>query len=189
MFKSPSAIVLFTGLALAVGSSALLAQPGQGQGQGGPGQSQMRGQSEGKSGAGRSAAPQRQERKDRHEQRERYESRDQDRSRDREPRWLDDRREESRSGRFRVDHDRVRGVIGGHRDYWRPGPALPPGIRKNLQRGKPLPPGIDKHWLDSRLERQLPRYYDHEWVRVGNDLVLISATNRVINDVLYDIFN
>lgn len=193
MFKSPSAIVLFTGLALAVGSSALLAQPDQGRG--GHGQAQMRGQSEGKSGAGRSAAPQRQEREDRHEQRERheqrdrYEYRDRDRNHDRDPRWLDDRREESRSGRFRVDHDRVRVVIGGHRDYWSPGPALPPGIRKNLQRGKPLPPGIDRHWLDGRLERQLPRYYGHEWVRVGNDLVLISVSTRVINDVLHDIFH
>jgi Ni/Co efflux regulator RcnB len=191
MFKSRSAIVLLTGLALAVGSAALLAQPDQGQG--GPGQSQMRVQSEGKSGAGRQAAPQREERQDRyeqrerHEQRDRYESRDQDRNR--EPRWLDDRREESRSGRFRVDHDRVRVVIGGHRDYWSPGPALPPGIRKNLQRGKPLPPGIDRHWLDGRLERQLPRYYGHEWVRVGNDLVLISVSTRVINDVLHDIFH
>jgi len=174
MFKSRSAIVLFTGLALAVGSAALLAQPDQGRG--GPGQSQMRVQSEGKHGAGR---------QDRHEQHERYEYREQDR----EPRWLDDRREESRSGRFRVDHDRVRVVIGGHRDYWSPGSALPPGIRKNLQRGKPLPPGIDKHWLDGRLERQLPRYFGHEWVRVGNDLVLISVSTRVINDVLHDIFN
>lgn len=178
MFKSPSAIVLFTGLALAVGSSALLAQPDQGRG--GPGQSQMRVQSEGKSGAGRQAAPQRQER---------YEYRDRDRNHDRESRWLDDRREESRSGHFRVDHDRVRVVIGGHRDYWSPGPALPPGIRKNLQRGKPLPPGIDRHWLDGRLERQLPRYHGHEWVRVGNDLVLIAVSTRVINDVLHDIFH
>lgn len=182
MFKSRSALVLFTGLTLVVGSSSLLAQPDQGRG--GPGQSQMRVQSEGKSGAGRPATPQRQ---DRHEQRERYEYREQDH--DREPRWLDDRREESRSGRFRVDHDRVRVVIGGHRDYWSPGPALPPGIRKNLQRGKPLPPGIDRHWLDGRLERQLPRYYGHEWVRVGNDLVLISVSTRVINDVLHDIFH
>ena len=41
-------------------------------------------------------------------------------------------------------------AAGEHRDYWSPGPALPPGIQKNLARGKPLPPGIAKK-LDGRL--------------------------------------
>jgi len=43
-----------------------------------------------------------------------------------------------------INHGSILGVIGGYRDYWSPGPALPPGIQKNLARGKPLPPGIAK---------------------------------------------
>lgn len=185
MRKSSSVLALLTGLALAVGSSALLAQPEHGRG--GPGQGQMRVPSDVRFGAGRTDSP----RHERHEQHERHDYRERERHdyREREPRWLDDRRQESRRGQFRVDHERVRVVIGGHRDYWQAGPALPPGIRNNLQRGKPLPPGIDRHWLDGRLERQLPRYAGHEWVRVGNDLALISVSTRLINDILYDIFH
>lgn len=179
MPKPPSFLALCTGLLLAAGSSALLAQPDPGRG--GPGQPQMRVPADVRFGAGRTESP----RQERHEPRERHDYRE----REREPRWLDDRRQESRSGQFRVDHERVRVVIGAQRDYWRPAPALPPGIRNNLRRGKPLPPGLDRHWLDSRLERQLPRYYGHEWIRVGNDLLLISVSTRLINDVLYDIFN
>lgn len=38
-------------------------------------------------------------------------------------------------------------IIQGHRDYWSCSQALPPGIQKNLARGKPLPPGIAKSWM------------------------------------------
>lgn len=101
----------------------------------------------------------------------------------------EERRGAERGGYIAVDDARVRVVIGDSRDYWNPGPALPPGIRKNLQRGKPLPPGIVRHWLDRRLERRLPYYAGHEWVRAGNDLLLISISTGLINVVLYDIFH
>ena len=50
----------------------------------------------------------------------------------------------------RIDVGGVRVILGDNRGYWNPGPALPPGIQKNLARGKPLPPGIAKK-LDGRL--------------------------------------
>lgn len=173
MFKSRSAVVLFTGLALAVASPVLLASPG---GKDGHSQ-QMHAQHEGKGNQGqKGTAPQQKPQGGRELQA------------GGKPAGGGQSYHDGR-GDFQVDHDRIRVTIGDSRSYWSPGPALPPGIRKNLRRGKPLPPGIDKHWLDGRLERQLPRYYGHEWVRVGNDLVLISVSTRLINDVLYDIFN
>ena len=45
----------------------------------------------------------------------------------------------------RIDVGGVRVILGDNRGYWNPGPALPPGIQKNLARGKPLPPGIAKN--------------------------------------------
>ena len=49
---------------------------------------------------------------------------------------------------------------------------------------------LEPRWLCGRLERQLPRYYGHEWMRVrGNDLVLILVSTRLINDVQHHIFN
>ncbi|PKG49000.1 anti-virulence regulator CigR family protein [Halomonas sp. MES3-P3E] len=64
--------------------------------------------------------------------------------------------------------------------------ALPPGIQRNLERGKPLPPGIAKRF-DGRLASQLPQYPGYEWERVGADVVLIEAATRVVVDVLVDV--
>ncbi len=55
-----------------------------------------------------------------------------------------------------LDIGSIRVILGDNRNYWSPGPALPPGIQKNLARGKPLPPGIAKR-LDGRLVQQLPQ--------------------------------
>jgi len=64
--------------------------------------------------------------------------------------------------------------------------ALPPGIQRNLERGKPLPPGIAKRF-DAQLASQLPRYPGYEWERVGADVVLIEAATRIVVDVLVDV--
>lgn len=40
---------------------------------------------------------------------------------------------------------------------------LPPGIRKNLARGKPLPPGIAKTRLPGGYVGRLPHYSGYEW--------------------------
>lgn len=87
-----------------------------------------------------------------------------------------------------VDRGSVLGILGGHRDYWSPGPALPPGIQKNLARGKPLPPGIAKK-LDHRLLGQLPRYNGYEWRQAGTDLILVAIASGIIYEVLNDVLN
>ncbi|GAB3510598.1 anti-virulence regulator CigR family protein [Pseudoxanthomonas daejeonensis] len=66
--------------------------------------------------------------------------------------------------------------------------ALPPGIRKNLARGKPLPPGIAKKMVPAPMLRELPVYSGHEWRVAGDDLILVSLGNGLIVEVMGDIF-
>ena len=67
--------------------------------------------------------------------------------------------------------------------------TLPPGIRKNLARGKPLPPGIAKKMVPGSLVGRLPRHPGYEWRIAGTDLILISVATAVIADILYDVFD
>lgn len=67
--------------------------------------------------------------------------------------------------------------------------SLPPGIRKNLARGKPLPPGIAKKMVPGSLLARLPRHPGYEWRVAGTDLILISVATAVIADILYDVFD
>jgi len=87
-----------------------------------------------------------------------------------------------------IDHGNVLGIVGGYRDYWSPGPALPPGIQKNLARGKALPPGIAKK-LDGRLVGHLPHYDGYEWQQVGTDLILVALATGLIYEVLNGAFD
>jgi Ni/Co efflux regulator RcnB len=66
--------------------------------------------------------------------------------------------------------------------------SLPPGIRKNLARGKPLPPGIAKRQLPSDMLRRLPAREGYEWRAVGTDVVLYSISNGIVDQVLQDVF-
>lgn len=87
-----------------------------------------------------------------------------------------------------INHASVLGIVGGYRDYWNPGPALPPGIQKNLARGKPLPPGIAKK-LDGRLIGRLPHYDGYEWQQAGTDLILVALATGLIYEVLSGAFD
>ncbi|AUZ47195.1 anti-virulence regulator CigR family protein [Pseudomonas orientalis] len=87
-----------------------------------------------------------------------------------------------------VDRGSVLSLVGGNRDYWSPGPALPPGIQKNLARGKPLPPGIAKK-LDGRLAGRLPHYDGYEWQQAGTDLILVAIATGIIYEVLNGAFD
>lgn len=82
-----------------------------------------------------------------------------------------------------IDRGYVLDILAGHRSYWNAGPALPPGIQKNLARGKPLPPGIAKK-LDGRLLGQLPHYDGYEWMQAGVDLILVAVATGIIYEVL-----
>ncbi|MDD0973788.1 anti-virulence regulator CigR family protein [Pseudomonas fontis] len=82
-----------------------------------------------------------------------------------------------------IDRGSVLNVLSSYHSYWNPGPALPPGIQKNLARGKPLPPGIAKK-LDGRLLGHLPRYDGYEWQQAGTDLILVAIATGIIYEVL-----
>ena len=62
--------------------------------------------------------------------------------------------------------------------------GLPPGVAKNLARGKPLPPGIAKRYLPPDLLGRLPARPGYEWVAVGSDIALIAIATGVIVDIL-----
>jgi hypothetical protein len=62
--------------------------------------------------------------------------------------------------------------------------SLPPGIAKNLGRGKPLPPGIAKRALPSGLQTKLPSYPGHEVIIVDRDVILVDIATQMIVDIL-----
>ncbi|MFC4351471.1 anti-virulence regulator CigR family protein [Fodinicurvata halophila] len=64
--------------------------------------------------------------------------------------------------------------------------SLPPGIAKNLARGKPLPPGIAKQAIPGDLRSRLPGRQGYERIVVGNDVLLVTAATGIIVDILRD---
>ena len=66
---------------------------------------------------------------------------------------------------------------------------LPPGIAKNLARGKPLPPGIEKVFLPSDLAAQLPVRNGYDYLVAGKDVVLINQTTGIVDDILVNALN
>ncbi|MCE9662555.1 anti-virulence regulator CigR family protein [Halomonas sp. M5N1S17] len=204
-------IIAAATLSLALASAQLQAQPveprGQGQGQGqGQGNSQ-RGQGqehrkehrqEHRQGRGQAGERRQQaaEEGERREWRRDGESRREGRGDwERERRSGSDGYRDRRSGSDgyrdgpRIDEREIRRFFGERREWIevdRSRDSLPPGIRMNLERGKPLPPGIAKQF-DGRLARDLPRYEGYEWRRVGPDVVLVDMVNDVVYEVLRDI--
>ena len=66
--------------------------------------------------------------------------------------------------------------------------ALPPGIARNLARGKSLPPGIAKSYLPAQIVAQLPRLPTGlDYVVVAGKLLLVEVATAAIHDVLMDI--
>jgi len=65
---------------------------------------------------------------------------------------------------------------------------LPPGIAKNLARGKPLPPGIAKQYLPEGLRQALPAPpAGYERIIVGGKILLVEIATQAIHDVLMDV--
>jgi Ni/Co efflux regulator RcnB len=66
--------------------------------------------------------------------------------------------------------------------------GLPPGIARNLARGKPLPPGIAKKYLPDGLQHTLPPPpKGYERIIVDGKILLVEIATRVIHDILVDI--
>jgi hypothetical protein len=66
--------------------------------------------------------------------------------------------------------------------------SLPPGIAKNLQRGKPLPPGIAKQYLPGGLVQLLPAApRGYERIMVDGKVLLVEVATQIVHDVLEDL--
>lgn len=66
--------------------------------------------------------------------------------------------------------------------------GLPPGIAKNLGRGKPLPPGIAKQQLPDGLVHTLPAPPGgYERIIVDGKILLVEIATQVVHDILSDI--
>ena len=65
--------------------------------------------------------------------------------------------------------------------------GLPPGIARNLERGKPLPPGIAKQYLPQNVLVQLPSPGTGlEYIVVAGKLLLVEAATQIVRQVLLD---
>jgi len=65
--------------------------------------------------------------------------------------------------------------------------GLPPGIAKNLQRGKPLPPGIAMQTLPQDIIGRLPHLPSgYEYAVAAGKLLLIDVATHVVHDVLVE---
>ncbi len=66
--------------------------------------------------------------------------------------------------------------------------GLPPGIAKNLARGRSLPPGIAKQYLPDQLRRTLPAPpAGYERIAVDGKILLVEIATSVIHDILIDL--
>lgn len=65
--------------------------------------------------------------------------------------------------------------------------GLPPGIARNLARGKPLPPGIAKRYLPPDLRTKLPEYSGYEILVADRNILLVSVATGIITDILLDV--
>ena len=83
------------------------------------------------------------------------------------------------------DRDQIQAYYSSNRN---PGiEALPPGIRKNLARGKAMPPGIAKRFPPDGLRSSLSVPIQYEVIEVGWDVFLVEVATGIIHDVLMDV--
>lgn len=83
--------------------------------------------------------------------------------------------------------DQDRHTIAGYfQQHPQPTQALPPGIARNVARGKPLPPGIARRGLPNDLTSQLSIPSGYRLESIGTDVVLVSIATGIIADVLKD---
>ena len=67
--------------------------------------------------------------------------------------------------------------------------CLPPGQAKKLVAGQPLPVGIRTYTVPQPVLVQLPPPpIGHRYVRVGNDIVLVSSQRQLIVDIISGLF-
>jgi len=62
------------------------------------------------------------------------------------------------------------------------------GSRPRRERGKPLSPGIAKQTLSGPFIGKLPSHKDYDWQMAGTDLVLISKSDKIVREIVRDVF-
>lgn len=87
-----------------------------------------------------------------------------------------------------IDIGEVRITLGSYRDLLAPAASLPPGIERNLARGKPLPPGISRR-LDGRVLSHMPYYPGYEWRQIGRDVVLVAIATGIVYEILENVLD
>ncbi len=91
---------------------------------------------------------------------------------------------------IRFSDSEIRIIDDYYRRYPSSGYGLPPGIAKNLARGKPLPPGIAKRYLPNNLVGLLPSPLSGtNRVIIGSDIFLIELSTGLILDVIEGVLN
>lgn len=84
--------------------------------------------------------------------------------------------------------DEIRIIRAYYEAHGEPGNGskrLPPGIAKNLARGKPLPPGIAKQSLPYGLRLELPPPpAGYERIVVAGKVLLVEIATQVVHDIL-----
>jgi hypothetical protein len=63
---------------------------------------------------------------------------------------------------------------------------LPPGIARNLARGRPLPPGIARRYAPAGLIGQLAPRPGFEVLVAGASILLVHAASGIVHDILSD---
>jgi len=65
---------------------------------------------------------------------------------------------------------------------------LPPGIAKNLERGKPLPPGTAKRYLPAGLRQALgPPQDGYERLVMASKILLVEVATQLVVDVITEV--
>lgn len=67
--------------------------------------------------------------------------------------------------------------------------CLPPGQAKNIRVGEPLPAGVVVYAVPQPVLVQLPPPpYGYRYARIGNDIVLVQSQDKLVVDIIVNIF-
>ena len=83
----------------------------------------------------------------------------------------------------RASTDETRAIHDYYRTHEGEVKPIPPGILRNLVRGKPMPSGIERTRIPDDLNVLLYPRPSATWYAVGDRLVLVDASGRVIDIV------
>jgi hypothetical protein len=90
-------------------------------------------------------------------------------------------RGEAKATHVRASEAEIRIVREYYSDPSRKPKPIPPGIWKNLGRGKKVPPGMSRTRLPGALVDRMPRRDGAEWWIAGDRVLLIDTNNNLVD--------